>query len=78
MVKLELQAIMVSLPMKGEKELSQEMYEQNWRKGEKDTKRYEIVRGERRRRTVGTVSVMVDRQEKGKENGKEVRECQGD
>ena len=47
----------------------QEIYEPYMGRGEEDRKSYEIVRGSRRRQTSGTVSVMVDRMERG--NGKD-------
>ena len=68
-------SVRVSLPMKEKKKISQQIYEQNMGKGDEDNKRYGIVRGKRRRRTVGTLSLMVDRMEKG--NGKEVTGREG-
>jgi hypothetical protein len=67
-------SVWIFLSLKEKKEISQEIYESYMRKGEEDKKRYEILRGRRRRQTIGTVSVMLDRMEKGNEKEVTVRE----
>ena len=62
-------SVRISLSTEEKKEIMQEIYEPYMGRGEEDRKSYEIVRGSRRRQTSGTVSVMVDRMERG--NGKD-------